>query len=322
VFITRDEILFARLKDVTYGRVCVNYRPEKDDPNCTCLTVGGNRVNSPRDFGTPTVDMLTVNLHLNSVISTKGVRYCTIDLKDFYLMTPMTRSEYMRMKIKNLPEEFVTMYNLANKATSDGYVYIKIQKGMYGLLQAGILAQKLLEQHLNKHGYRQSPSTLGLWQHGYGPISFTLCVDNFGIKYVGRKHPKHLTSILSKHYKWSHDWDGQQYLGMNINWDYTGRAVHVSMLDYLPKALTGFQHTPPRIPQHQPYPHVKPTYSAKAQYTEDIDTSPPLDKKGKNTSKRSLALFSTTHAASTVPCYRHLDLSPRNRQIHCKTPKN
>ena len=62
-------------------------------------------------------------------ISTKGARYCTIDLKDFYLMTPMTRPEYMRMKIKDLPKDFVIMYNLADKVTSDGFVYIKIQKG-------------------------------------------------------------------------------------------------------------------------------------------------------------------------------------------------
>ena len=79
----------------------------------------------------------------------------------------------------------------------------------------------------------------------------------------------------------SHDWDGQRYLGMTIDWDYTGRAVHASMLDYIPKALTCFQHPTPRIPQHQPYPHVKPTYGAKAQYTEDMDSSPPLDKQGK-----------------------------------------
>jgi hypothetical protein len=118
--IAHDEIPFARLKDVTYGRICVNYCPKKDDPNCMRLTVGGNKINFPRDFGTPTVDMVMVKLHLNSVILTKGARYCTIDLKDFYLMTPMTHPEYMHMKIKDLPEEFVTMYNLADKATSNG----------------------------------------------------------------------------------------------------------------------------------------------------------------------------------------------------------
>ena len=220
VFITRDKIPMDRLKNVTYGRICANYRPEKADPNRSRLTVGGNRLNVPGDCGTPTVDMVTVKLHLNSIILTKGARYCTIDLKDFYLMTPMTCPEYMRMKIKDLPEEFVTMYNLTNKATADGFVYIKIQKGMYGLPQAGILAQELLEQRLNKHGYRQSPITPGLWRLDFRPISFTLCVDDFGIKYVGREHAEHLASILSEHYKCSHDWDGQRYLGMTIDWDY------------------------------------------------------------------------------------------------------
>jgi hypothetical protein len=152
---------------------------------------------------------------------------------------------------------------------------------MYGLPQAGILMQELLEQRQNKHGYRQSPITPGLWRHNCWPILFTLCVDNFGTKYVGRKHAEHLAPILSKHYKCLHDWDNQQYLGMNINWVYMGRVVHVSMLHYVPEALTHFQHIPPCIPQHQLYPHVKPTYSAKAQYTEDVDTSPPLNKKVK-----------------------------------------
>jgi hypothetical protein len=291
VFIANNEIPFARLRDVTYGRVCVNYCPEKDEPNRTRLTIGSNRVNFPGDCGTPIVDMVTVKLHLNPVISTKGARYCTIDLKDFYLMTPMTRPEYMSMKIKDLPEEFVIMYNLPDKATSDGFIYTKMQKGMYGLPQAGILAQELLEQRLNKHGYRQSPITPGLWRHDYQPISFTLCVDNFGIKYVSRKHAKHLASILSEHYKFSHDWDGQRHLGMTINWDYTGQAVHASMLDYVPKVLTRFQHTPPRIPQYQPYPHVKPTYGAKVQYTEDVITSSPLDKKGKKYIQEVIGTF-------------------------------
>jgi hypothetical protein len=157
----------------------------------------------------PTVDMVTVELHLNSVILTKGACYYTIDLKDFYLMTPMARPKFMRMKIKALPAKIIELYKLNDKATSDGFIYIKIQKGMYGLPQAGILAQELLKKCLNKHGYCQSPLTPGLWRHDFRPISFTLCVDDFGIKYVGCEHAKHLASILSKHYRCSHDWNGQ-----------------------------------------------------------------------------------------------------------------
>ena len=71
LFITKEDLPAARWKDVTYGRIVVNYRPEKSDPNRVRLTVGGDRINYPGDCGTPTSDMLTVKLLLNSIISTK-----------------------------------------------------------------------------------------------------------------------------------------------------------------------------------------------------------------------------------------------------------
>jgi hypothetical protein len=96
-------------------------------------------------------------------------------------MTPMVHPKFMHMKITALPLKIIKLYKLYDKATSDGFIYIKIQKGMYGLPQAGILAQELLKKRLNKHGYHQSPLTPGLWWHDFRPISFTLCVDDFGI---------------------------------------------------------------------------------------------------------------------------------------------
>ena len=159
--------------------------------------MGGNQIVCPFDVSTPTVEMLTVKTNLNSVILTQGAQYCTIDLKDFYLNMPMERPEYMWMKLKDLPQEFVDMYNLTKIAENNGNVYIRVQKGMYGLLQASILAQQQLEQQLNKHGYHKSSLTPGLWKHKTQPISFTLCVNNFGVKYVGRKHAEHLLQILN-----------------------------------------------------------------------------------------------------------------------------
>ena len=73
----------------------------------------------------------------------------TIDIKDFFLNTPMQRYEYMRLKMEELPEDFVEEYKLHDKVTKDGYVYLEIRKGMYGFPQAGILAQNLLEKRLN-----------------------------------------------------------------------------------------------------------------------------------------------------------------------------
>jgi hypothetical protein len=83
---------------------------------------------------------------------------------------------------------------------------------MYGLPQAGILAQELLKKCLIKHCYPQSPITPGLWQQTFCPISFTLCVDNFGIKYIGREHVEHLSGILKEHYKCFQDWSGAAIL--------------------------------------------------------------------------------------------------------------
>ncbi len=163
----------------------VTYQPEKDDPNRTRLTVGGNWIVHHGNVSTPMVEMMTVKMHPNSMISTKVAQYCTFDIKDFYLNTPMEQPEYMQMKLSNLPQEFVDLYDLTKIAEDNGYVYIKVQKGMYGLPQAGILAHRLVEQWLNEQGYQQSQVTPGLWKHSLRPISFMLCIDNFGVKYVG-----------------------------------------------------------------------------------------------------------------------------------------
>ncbi len=63
------------------------------------------------------------------------------------------------------------------------------------------------------------------------------------------------------------------------------------MLDYVPKALVHFQHQAPNKPQHQPYPHVKPNYGAKAQYTEDTDMSTLLPKEDKKFIQEVIGTF-------------------------------
>ena len=140
---------------MTYVCIFVNYRLEKSDPDRVRLTVGGNCMNYPGNCGTPTANMLTVKLILNSVISTKGAKFMSIYIKNFYLHTPMAQYKYMRLKISELPQDFIDEYKLHDKTTKYGYMYLKIRKGMYGLPQAGTHAQKLLEKRLNARGYRQ-----------------------------------------------------------------------------------------------------------------------------------------------------------------------
>ena len=300
VFIAKGEVPQDRWRDVTYGRICANYRPEKDDPNRIRLVVGGNNINSPLDCGTPTADMLTVKILFNSVVSTKNAKFMTIDIKNFYLNTPMERPEYMKLKIADMPENIIQHYNLRNIETKDGYVYVKIQKGMYGLPQAGILAQQLLEKRLNKAGYHQSKITPGFWTHEWRPIQFTLCVDDFGVKYVGKEHAEHLVETIRKDYETSHEWEGKRYLGLTLDWDYIQRMVHVSMPGYCEEASQRFQHEMPKKRQNQPYPHIERKYGAKQQYAEDEDTSPTLNKEQKKFIQEVIGVF--LYYARAVDC--------------------
>jgi hypothetical protein len=106
-----------------------------------------------------------------------------MDIKNYYLGTPLPRFEYMRMLLSRFPEEIIQKYNLKALAV-DGWVYIEIRKGMYGLKQAGLLANKLLQTRLAPFGYYPARHTPGLWLHKTRPISFTLVVDDFAVKYV------------------------------------------------------------------------------------------------------------------------------------------
>ncbi len=64
----------------------------------------------------------------------------------------MKRYEYMHIKITDIPLEIIEEYKMHEIVTDDGYVYCEICKGMYGLPQAGIIAQELLQEHLAKVG--------------------------------------------------------------------------------------------------------------------------------------------------------------------------
>ncbi len=166
IFIKKNQVPHNRTKDMTYGLITCLVRPEKiEEPNRTRLVTGGNRAHYSGNAGTPTADLLTVKLLINSTISTPNAEYITMDIKDFYLKTPMAQYKYMQLQIANMPDDVIKHYNLTNLATPDGYIYCKIQKGMYGLPQAGIIAQQLLEKRLQQHGHCQSETTPGLWKH-------------------------------------------------------------------------------------------------------------------------------------------------------------
>ena len=261
---------------VTYGRIVCTYRPQKTEKERTRLTVGGNLIVCDFDVSSPTSDLTTAKILFNSVISTPGARFLTLDLKNFYLNTPLPTARYMRIKLDIIPDEIIKKYNLTTIA-HQGWVYVKIKRGMYGLPEAGILANKLLKKRLSEKGYYEAQFTPGLYRHVWRPITFSLVVDDFGVKCNGIQHAKHLLQTLEQHYEVSVDWKGKLFCGITLDWNYDMKHVDLSVPGYVQRKRKKYQHKDPQKPQHSPYQAAPIIYGAKTQTPVPSDTTAPLD---------------------------------------------
>jgi hypothetical protein len=145
-----DTCFFATLKNIpedrkiTYGKIVCDYNPHKKEKERVLLTVGGDRLDYSGDVATSTAYITTFKIIINSTLSTKDASMMMVDIKNYYLGTLLPRFENMKMLISRFPEEIIQKCNL-NALAVDGWVHIEIRKGMYGLKQAGLLANQLLQ---------------------------------------------------------------------------------------------------------------------------------------------------------------------------------
>jgi hypothetical protein len=159
---------------------------------------------------------------------------------------------------------------------------MEICKGMYGLPQAGILANKLLKKCLAIHGYYEQPHTPSLFKHKSCPVWFNLAVDNFGIKYIGEDNLQHQYNALRKEsYNIVEDQVGNLNCGINLFWHYEKGYIDLSMPKYVMKQLTRYSHSAPVKPQHCPFSPNPITYGKDNQATAPTDNSPLLNDAGK-----------------------------------------
>ena len=84
-FIPKEDIPTNRVRDITYCRIVVAYRPQKLEKHRSRLTVGGDRINYPYDVSTPTSALPRIKMLWNSVLSTEGAKFIGIDVANFYL---------------------------------------------------------------------------------------------------------------------------------------------------------------------------------------------------------------------------------------------
>ena len=152
---------------------------------------------------------------------------------------------------------------------------------MYGIPEAGRLANDLLRERLKKYGYIEATHTPGYWKHIWKPISWTLIVDDFGFSYTNKRHVEELLKIMSQWYVMKMDWKGTSFGGIILKWNYEGeRWVELSLPGYIDKVLARFRHPQPKIPQDSPHPAPPTKFTRTTPAPPSPDESPRFDEKG------------------------------------------
>jgi hypothetical protein len=215
---THDAIhhVLAAGKKFTYGNPVIDYRPQKKNPHRIRIMAGGNLITYASSPSVWTADLDMAKLHWNSVISTKWAKYMCLDIKIFCLTSRLKYFKYMQMPLELFPIWIQEQYNL-KVLTYKGFVHLEMQRAIWGLPQAGILANKHLHHKLAPFGYYKHISTPGLWYHETRPILFTLVVDNFGVKYINKEDIDHLIASIKITYTPTEDWTGNLYCGIFLD---------------------------------------------------------------------------------------------------------
>ena len=256
-------------RKAAYLRAVSAYRPEKAQPYRVRWTVGGDQIDCPFNVSTKTADLTTAKLLFNSVLSTPNAIFLTADLKDFYLGTLMSRYEYMRIPIWMLPYDIIDQYNL-KPLFHNGFVYVEIRRGMYGLPQAGRLANDQLIKFLAPHGYKPCALTPGLWKHklvtSHSPLSST--TSEFDIPHAPRRtsHQHTKGRVRSQpRLDWKSLLRFDPRVGLPCPYL---RRLHARLHRACPPSFR---------PEHAPHSWQRPNYGAKTQFAVAPDESPSLD---------------------------------------------
>ncbi len=239
-------------------------------------TYGGNISDYPYSVTAFTADLQSIKILLNAVVTENGY-FMTADVKDFYLGTDLPHYEYMRLHRSQIPSSSALHFQLAHLWHND-HVYVEIRKGIYGLPQAGKLAQDRLIAHLCTHGYYSSPETPCLFRHKTRDISFALVVDDFGIKFHNKDDVHHLLTSLRELYTITEDWTGSKYVGLTIDHNRHQHTLTLSIPNYVDKACQRFNITAPNTPPTTPMVYVPPQHGRTGPQPVTTDTPDPNDR--------------------------------------------
>ena len=146
---------------------------------------------------------------------------------------------------------------------------------MYGHPASGRLSNMKLVSILKDTGYHEDAFVDCLFRHETRNITFTLVVDDTGIKYSKVEDVEHLVATIAPHWKVKLDYSGSQFLGTNLNWEYDRKPKPRDVITsptVISKALERFRDKPSRG-RKTPTPYTDPAYGTRVKMA-PFDDSP------------------------------------------------
>ena len=99
-------------------------------------------------------------------------------------------------------------------------------------------------------------------------------MDDFAVRYSTKADADHLIDCIREKYPFKVDWDAQQYIGINLEFNYTDRWVKMSMKGYVKQALQEFQHLHDKRHYNAPSHMPKTAYGQRIQYVQHDESDP------------------------------------------------
>jgi hypothetical protein len=241
------------------------------------ICVGGDKTHYTGDKSAHVAAMASVKILLNDVVSSPGAKFATIDIVDFYLMTPLDRLEYVKIAASKVPAQTIAEFNLDQYIDSKGFIYFVCTRTVWGLPQAGLISNKALVKVLHTAGYIQSSNSYGLFKHVDRGTTFSLVVDDFGIKYYNMNDFDHLADTLKTGgYDVKINMKGDKYLGFTIKHDLIKKEIVLSMPKYVPKGLNRFCPDGPPKFAGSAILYTPPKYGTTGEKFAFVDDSAPV----------------------------------------------
>ena len=119
---------------------------------------------------------------------------------------------------------------------------MRVEKGVYGLKQAGIIANHELVKHMSPFRYNTVQHSPDLWVHDSRKRLFSIVVDDLCDQYCSTEDADYFFKGLRAKYIITVDMEATVYIGIKLKWDYVHRSVTLSIPSYVRKTFHILQH--------------------------------------------------------------------------------